>query len=421
MEVERRAFEVAMANVRTREPVRNQARMCFELLEDVLPEDHRARLLWRVVETLDLGKFLRTRKAFEGRAGRSVTSPQVLLTLWLYAIAEGIGSAREIERRVGSDDAFRWIAGNEAVGRTTLSEFRATQGQALDELLTEILGTLLHKGLVSLALVAQDGTRIRAAASAPSFRSADGLAQCLEQARLHVKAVFAEADDPEVTERERRAREAAALDCERRVQEAIAEIARMRAEGKTAPRASTTDSDARIMKMGDGGFRPAYNVQFATAGDADGGPRTIVGVRVTNKGSDIGSITPMLEEIEARTGHVPNVLLADGGHLHFDCVRNAAERGVDLIMPVRPASTAPTSKTAAQDPAVVAWRARMQGDDAKTLYRARAGLAELANARVKGRLGLGQFLLRGIERVTCVALLTAITHNVLSHASALVS
>jgi transposase len=324
--------------------------MCFEVLEDVLPEDHRARLLWGVVETLDVGKFLRNRRAFEGRAGRSVTSPQVLLTLWLYAISEGIGSAREIERRIGSDDAFRWIAGNEAVGRTTLSEFRATQGQAFDELLTEILGTLLHKGLVSLALVAQDGTRVRAAASAPSFRSAAGLAQCLEQARLHVKAVFAEADDPEVTERERR------------VQEAIAELARMRAEGKPDPRASTTDSDARVMKMGDGGFRPAYNVQFATAGDADGGPRTIVGVRVTNKGSDIGSITPMLDQVETRTGHMPDVLLADGGHLHFDCVRKAAERGVDLIMPLPRASTAPTSRTAANDPAIVAWREGLTGN-----------------------------------------------------------
>jgi hypothetical protein len=86
------------------------------------------------------------------------------------------------------------------------------------------------------------------------------------------------------------------------------------------------------MKMGDGGFRPAYNVQLATAGSPDGGPRTIVGVQVTNKGSDVGSITPMLQDIERRTGELPDTLLADGGHLRFDCLREADARGVKVLI-----------------------------------------------------------------------------------------
>ena len=143
-----------MAKVRTREPFRKQVRMCFELLEDVLPADHAARVLWRVVETLDLSAFLRGRKSFEGQAGRDVTSPHVLLTLWLYAMSIGVGSAREIARKITSDDAFRWIAGNEEIGRTVITEFRVQHGEALDKLLTEVLGTLLHKGLFSLELVA---------------------------------------------------------------------------------------------------------------------------------------------------------------------------------------------------------------------------------------------------------------------------
>src|SRR6185295_11910824 len=146
--------------VRTREPFRKQARMCFEVLEDVVGEDHRARLLWRVVETLDLSAFLARRKALKGGAGRSVTSVRVLLTLWLYGTSVGIGSAREISRQVESDDGFRWIAGDEPVGRTVLSEFRVSHGAALDALLSDVLGTLLHKGLLSLELVAQDGTRV---------------------------------------------------------------------------------------------------------------------------------------------------------------------------------------------------------------------------------------------------------------------
>lgn len=178
--------------------------MCFEVLEDVLPEDHRARLLWRVVETLDLSEFVRGRKSVKGHAGRDVTSVRMLLTLWLYALSSGIGSAREIERRLGSDDAFRWIAGDERVGRTVLSEFRTHHPGALDLLFSDVLGTLLHKGLLSLELCAQDGTRVRASASAPSFRQEKSLEACREQARLHVKAVLAEADDPDASDAEKR-------------------------------------------------------------------------------------------------------------------------------------------------------------------------------------------------------------------------
>lgn len=395
--------------------------MCFEVLEDVIAVDHRARLLWQVVETLDLSAFLAARKSFVGGAGRDVTSVRVLLTLWLYATSIGIGSAREIERRVTSDDAFRWIVGDERVGRTVLSEFRVSHREALDDLLTDVLGTLLHKGLLSLDLVAQDGTRVRASASAPSFRGEDSLEACREQARLHLKGVLAEADDPEVSAAEQRGREAAARDYARRVDEAIAMVQAVRAEGKPSPRASTTDAEARVMKMGDGGYRPAYNVQLATAGSPDGGPRTIVGVRVTNKGSDIGSITPMLEQIEARTGQLPATLLADGGHLKFDCLRWAAAHGVNALVPLPPPSKEPTSHRSAHDGPIEAWRARMQTEEAKELYRARAGLAELPNAQWKGRFGLCEFLVRGLAKVTCVALLAALTTNLLAHATSLLA
>lgn len=405
--------------IRTREPFRKQARMVFEVLEDLLAEEHRARLLWRVVETLDLSEFLRGRKAGPGSAGRDVTSVRMLLTLWLYATSVGIGSARAIERSVQSDDAFRWIAGDEAVGRTVLSEFRVSHGEALDKLLTEVLGTLLHKGLLSLDLVAQDGTRVRASASAPSFRGEKSLEECREQARLHVKAVLAETHDPESSEAEKRAREAGARDYARRVEEAIATVQELLARGKDSPRASTTDAEARVMKMGDGGYRPAYNVQLATAGSPQGGARTIVGVRVINTGSDVGSVSPMLEQIQERTGELPETLLADGGHLKFDCLRWAAEHRVSVLMPLPPPSKDPKTHRGSYDEPIVAWRERMQTPEAKEMYRARAGLAELPNAIFKGRLGLGQFLVRGLNKVTCVALLGTLAHNLLSHASGL--
>jgi hypothetical protein len=259
---------------------------------------------------------------------------------------------------------------------------------------------------------------VRASASAPSFRRELSLLACREQAALHVKAVFAEADDPNASEAEKRAREAAALDYQRRVEAAIDEVRDLQAEGKLAPRASTTDADARIMKMGDGGFRPAYNIQMASAGSEMGGPRTIVGVRVINVGSDMASITPMLDQIERRTGALPDVLLADGGHAKHECIRNATERGVDVIMPLPERAKKPDTE---KEPAVAAWHERMATDEAKRKYRARPGLCELPNAHLKCHYAMAEVLVRGIEKVTCVALLGVLTSNLLGHASALLA
>jgi transposase len=406
------------ARVRTKEPFRGQGVIRFEMPEDTLPDDHVARLLWRVVATLDVSAFTARARAVEGHAGRGVTSVPMLLTLWLYAISQGIGSARKIARLIKTDDAFRWIVGDQSVGHTTLAEFRVGHREALDKLFTDVLASLAHRDLLSLGLVAQDGTRVRASASAPSFRRERSLLECREQAALHVKAAFAEADDPEASDAEKRAHEAAALDYQRRVEAAIDTVRELQAERKDAPRASTTDADARVMKMGDGGFRPAYNVQMATSGSEMGGPRTIVGVHVTNVGSDMGSVTPMLGQIEQRTGMLPKVLLADANHAKHDCIRNAAQRGVEAIIPVPDRAVRPD---ATEDPAIAAWHDRMDTDEAKRLYRARAGLCELPNAHFKYHHGIAQVLVRGTEKVACVVLLAALASNLLAHAAALLS
>ena len=160
--------------------------MRFEVPDDALAEDHRARLLWRVVETLNLSAFSSDAKAVEGRAGRPLASVKMLLVLWLYGISIGVGSARALERLTKSDDAFRWIVGDQKVSHARLSMFRVGHHEALDGLFTDVLGVLLHRRLLSLDLVAQDGTRIRASATAPSFRRERRVDEALETVKqLH--------------------------------------------------------------------------------------------------------------------------------------------------------------------------------------------------------------------------------------------
>jgi len=322
--------------------------------------------------------------------------------------------------------AYRWIAGGVEVSHQKLSEFRVGNGEALNELMTNVLATLMNKKLLSLALVAQDGTRVRAAATAPSFRTYGTLLECRAQAALHIKAVLAAASDPEYTQAQHAARAAAAKDYRDRVEAAIAVVQELQA-GKAPsddamPRASTTDAESRVMKMGDGGFRPAYNVQYAVAGSEMGGHRTIVGVNVTNVGSDMGSLAPMVKQIAERTGHLPTVLLADGGHAKFQDIVETRRMGVRVLVPASK-TAAPIDKLK-QDlahPGIIAWREDIETDEAKRLYRARAGLCELANAHQKSHHGVTQFLVTGLAKVTCVILMNAIASNILQHAPRLLS
>ncbi len=416
-----------MAKVRTKEPFRGQGVMQWTIPEDALPVDHKARLLWRMVDGLDLSAFTADAKAIEGQQGRPVTSVRVLLTLWLYAISLGIGSAREIARLTKSDTAFRWIVGDLSVSHDVINEFRASRAEALDRLFTDVLATLIHKGLVSLDLVAQDGTRVRAGASSSSFRRLPALEACREQARLHLRVVLAEQDDPETSDAVKTARLRAARDYQRRVDEAIATVKELQEamgpghkKKKDEVRASTTDADARLMRMGDGGYHPAFNIQMATAGSPLGGPHTIVGVQVTNVGSDISSVTPMLEQIRARTGKLPKTLLADANHADHACLARCAELGVEALIPV-PARSKNPGPRGHHDPVSTAWRARMETEAAKKTFRARPSLCELPNAHLKQHHGVTQFLVRGLGKVTCVAMLAALAANLLQHATRLLA
>lgn len=409
---------------RIAEPQRAQVRI--ECSEDLLPPSHPARLLWEVAGTLDLSALSAGCRAVEGKAGRRMLSPQMLLTLWMYAVSQAVGSAREIERLTKDHSGFRWIVGDLKVSHHRLSRFRVGHGEAFSQLVTDVLAVLMEKGLLSLELVGQDGTRTRAAATAPSFRTYGSLLECREQAALQLKAVLAAAEDPEYTRAQHAARAAAARDHQQRVEAAIATVTELQKQkklGAKPARASTTDAEARVMKMGDGGFRPALNVQYAVAGSAMGGPRTVVGVQVTNIGSDMGSLTPMVEQIAERTGQLPEVLLADSGHAKNEDIAAVRRMGIDVIVP--PAETAKSIETLKQDkatdPEVVAWRERMETDEAQKLYRARAGLAELNNAHQKTHHGIQQFLVKGIAKATCVVLLHALTSNILQHAEKLLA
>lgn len=381
-------------------------------LEELLPPGHAARLVWRFVEGLNLAAFYARIKAREGGPGRAPADPRILIALWLYATIDGVGSARALDRLCQAHDAYRWLRGGVRVNYHTLSDFRVAQQAALDDLLTQSIATLRHRGIVTLARVAQDGTRVRASAGVGSFRREGTLQERLTEARKLVERTARQQDGG--LDRAAAAQARAATEGLARVEEALAQLpavaeAKRRNGTKSAPRASTTDPDARIMKMADGGYRPAYNIQLATDQASD----AVVGVAVTNVGSDQGQLVPMLDQLDAR-GLRADLWLADGGYVSDRAVETTAARDTTLIMPVPRARGTETPMPIAPDdsPAVVAWKTRMQTEDAARLYRSRGATAERINADLRGHRALDRIPLRGLGKVYTWVLWAALATNV---------
>jgi len=407
-------------------PVRNQLSLQPTDLEALVPDDHPVRAIWALTERLDLSEYYDEIAARGSAPGRSATDPQVMLALWLLANSEGVGSARLLERLCERDAPYRWICGGVPVNHHTLGDFRVEHGKKLDRLLTQTLAALMKQGVVKLKRVAQDGMKVRASAGAASFKRKQSLERALMEAEQQVRRLKREmTDDPSAGSRRiAAAKERAARARQQAVEAALAEIplieekreAQAKKEGKRLKekevRASTTDAECRVMKMADGGFRPAFNVQLAT--DVDGG--CIVGVEVTNNGTDQPHVVPMLSDIEQRTGQVPKEYLMDGGFVSLANIEVLAERDAVAYAPVPEPRNETVERYAPKEddsPAVAAWRVRMGSDTAKRIYVQRGATAERTNADLRGHRGLDRLNVRGLAKVKSVVLLAALTFNAL--------
>jgi transposase len=409
-------------------PVRNQGEMMVRDLESLVAQEHSVRAIWAFLEQLDLSGFYSSIKAVLERPGRPTTDPKVLLALWLLGTVEGVGSARRLARLCAEHDAYRWLCGGVPINYHMLSDFRVSHPAALDDLLTQIVASLMAAGAVTLERVAQDGMRVRASAGAASFRRRQTLEACLGAAREQVARLAKEREhpDPGVNLREHRARERAARERAERVEQALqllpqAQAAKERQQRTlatpkkakvTQPRVSTTDPEARVMKMADGGFRPAFNVELAT----DKASGVIVGVGVTAEGTDAGQAPPMEEQVAQRTGQHPQDYLMDGGFATREDITALEQRGVMVYAPVKLPRNKPEAERYqpryGDSGAVARWRQRMATPEAKEVYRERGSVAEWANAQIRQH-GVSQFTVRGLAKVTSVMLLVAVAHNLL--------
>lgn len=443
--------------LRLRRANRDQVLPIPAYLDALLPDDDLARLIWQAVARLDFSGFAGDLKVVEGGPGRAAADPRLLAALWLYATSQGVSSARELADLCVRHVAYIWLCGGVSMNYHTLSDFRVAHAAALDALMTQALGCLHAAGLVEFDHVAQDGIRVRASAGAASFRRQPTLEKSLAQARQVLAAVAASdsATGPAAgSNRQRAARERAARERVERLEAALAALPPVAAPappppapapapaavsptapaaaaparrqrggpGPAAPaltppppkepRASSTDAEARVMKMADGGFRPAYNIQFA----ADTAVRVIVGVAVSSCGSDMNQAPPVVEQVGARLGALPHDWLIDGGFPSATTIARLTAAGLTVYAPVQTPKNPlrdPHQARAGDSPAVAAWRERMGTAAAQALYKLRASTIECVNAQARTRHGLQQLRVRGVAKVRCVATWIAVTHDLL--------
>lgn len=404
----------------------------FEIvdIERLVPEEHRVRAVWAFVETLELGMLYARIKARGETAGRPAADPRILLALWLYATIDGIGSARALSRLCEHHLIYRWICGGVGVNHELLRTFRNASGGLFDQLLTQSLTALIEEGLIKLDEMITDGTKVRASASRSSMRHQPRVEEIETELKAHIGKLREELDaDPAATERRLKARRlAAAEERVRRVSAAREKFAAREAERSArakqrpgeaagseadAPRVSTSDPDARLMKMADGATRPCYNVQVGTA---DG---FVVAILPTERGNDRGSAPAVVAEVERRCGRAPSRLLADTTAMtEHDIIGFAASHpGMAVFAPpkacsetAKPASRARYERELARQPECLKdWRARMASDAGKQVY-ARRSKTEHPHARMKN-CGFGRMLVRGVEKVRAVCRLHAVAHN----------
>lgn len=403
-------------------------------IDELLEADHPARAVWTYAEGLDLTPLYDHIRARGSIAGRPAIDPRLLVALWLYATLSGFTSARELDDLCSHHDAFRWLAGGVSVNYHTLADVRTDNPEFLEQLLKHSVEVLRQQGLIDLDRVAQDGMRVRASAGAASFRRRQTLERLLQEAQAEVGRLHQElaataadpiakqevateqtpADEPAPSRQQQAAAMCHAEDRLERVEQALERLPELEAKIKPdeakEPRVSTTDAQATVMKMADGGYRPAYNVEYSTACHG----QVVVGVDVVTVGTDQGQLPPMLDQLENRFEQRPKEVLVDGGFVKLqDIEKVQGGQQCKVYAPVAKPKKDTVDRhepKATDNKEVAEWRQRMGTPEAKKIYKERAATAECVNAQARNR-GLRQFLVRGLEKVKSVATWFAIAHN----------
>lgn len=418
------------SHYKLKSPCRNQVEFQMCSLNDLVGEEHKARVVWDFVDAMDTSVCLRHISTINGATGRPAVDPKIFLALWIYSILDGNSSARKLEELCQNHGVYKWICGGVSVNRTTLAEFRSHDPRKFDELLTNCLAVMVQAGLINDSDFSQDGTRVKANAGYNSFHREQTLKDLKANLTEYLDRLKKEemANPNAYEERQRAIKIRFANEKKQRLEAALENLEKARCERvnnakknreKLAPedieniRASTTDPEVRKMKMGDGGFRLAYNVQFATGLDT----RVIYGVGVVNT-LDPGTAPTLMAQVQER---LKSLGLSKIKNWIADCAYSAKTdiKTIALLFPdcsyyapPKPKKGEDPKKTVKGDcEAIKKWREKIGSEDVERIYKKRCSTAEFSNMHIKNQ-GLQELSVRGLVKVRGMVNLHALAQNI---------
>jgi transposase len=378
----------------------DQAYLLPPSVRDELGEKHLCFFVRGVVERLDMSVF---EQSYSPEGGE-LYAPQLMLGVWLYAYALGITSARQVERRLVEDLAFRYLAAGERVDNWALSAFRRRHGRALNDAFTQVLEWARQRGMGKLGRVAIDSTRIAANACKDRVDSEQALRDMRAQLRRQVRAWQQAADRDDA--------EPGGLDVAiGELNKALGELPRRleRLKKSGLKKLSRTDEDARFLRQR-GGFVLGYTAEIAVSDD-----HLIVAQRVTQNATDNASLEPMVDEVEQRCGAPPGAALADSGFFSIDNLNRMEQRNIDAYVPDSNMACAlnlgTRCRTRACAPAHRRMRAKLRSPAGQAAYARRKAIVEPVFGVLKQQRGIRQFRTRGLNNVNNEFTLATLAFN----------
>ncbi len=379
----------------------DQAYLLPPSVRDELGEKHLCFFVREVIGHLDMSVF---EQSYSPEGGE-LYAPELMLGVWLYAYALGVTSARQVERRLVEDLAFRYLAAGERVDNWALSAFRRRHGRALNDAFTQVLEWARSQGMVKLGRVAIDSTRIAANASRDRIDTEQALRDTRAHLRRKVRAWQQAADKDDA---EPGGLEVAIGELTKALEELPRRLERLKKSG--LKKLSRTDEDARFLRQR-GGFALGYTGEIAVSDD-----HLIVAQRVTQNAADNASLTPMVDQVEQRCGAPPGAALADSGFFSIDNLNRMEQRNIDAYVPDSNLACALNLGTRCRVKARAAahrrMRAKLRSPAGEATYARRKAVVEPVFGVLKQQRGMRQFRTRGLENVNQEFTLATLAFNI---------
>lgn len=379
-----------------------QAYLLPPSVRDELGSGHLCFFIRGVIERLDMRVFEQSYSA----EGGELYVPQLMLGVWLYAYAVGVTSARQVERRLVEDLAFRYLAAGARIDNWALSAFRRRHSRALNDAFTQVLEWAQSQGMVKLGRVAIDSTRIQANASRDRIDTEQALRDTRARLRRQVRAWQKVADHDD---QEPGGLEVAIEELNKALAEMPQRLERLKKTG--LKKLSRTDQDARFLRQRGDKFVLGYSAEIAVSDD-----HLIVGQRVTQNATDNDSLVPMLDQVQQRCGALPGAALADSGFFSIHNLNQIEQRLIDAYLPdsnmARSLNLGTRCRTRACDPAHRRMRAKLRSPAGQAAYARRKAIVEPVFGVLKQQRGIRQFRTRQLNNVNNEFTLATLAYNI---------